>query len=564
MRYLWPIGALIAACSIPDEHFTAATGPAVRLVAPLSATAVTQRRPLLRWALGPGVTGPRVQLCRERDCASPLTIQVQVAADLVSGTPVSDLPPGWIYWRVNATLNAQQVTGPIWQLWVGKASATGPNSSAGTAVLDVNGDGYADLAIGTASASSHPVHVYLGSAATSADAWNAPSSTVRIDLPLAGVIALAAAGDVNGDGFGDLLIGQNPVALYLGSAMPTAASWTSDTTRRIALTAAGHMVGIGDVDGDGYADYLGEGIVHFGSVQPTGAFSPRDIRLTDPFDHLPVFAASAAGLGDVNGDGYADFAVATTSSSGASTYLYLGSAAPSEADWNSGVTHRFRIAGVAFPDQGFAVAGVGDINGDGYADFLVGGCNNSACDGAASLYLGTATPVTADWASQTATGRIDLVAPDGNAGRFGVSVASAGDLNGDGYGDFAIAAPNSAQGGTVHLYLGAAAPAASGWNGAAPAARIDLENPDGARASFGQALAAAGDVNGDGLGDLVIGAAGAGSGAGAAHLYLGLASPDAAAWSAVGSSSRLDLANLDGASAGFGQVVTAAAGPAAR
>jgi hypothetical protein len=73
---------LVAACRIPDEHFTAGGGdPATRLIAPLSMSAVTQQKPTLRWVLGRDEGAPAIDLCMDRSCTMPLPVATQLAAD---------------------------------------------------------------------------------------------------------------------------------------------------------------------------------------------------------------------------------------------------------------------------------------------------------------------------------------------------------------------------------------------------------------------------------------------------------------------------------------------------
>jgi hypothetical protein len=141
------------------------------------------------------------------------------------------------------------------------------------------------------------------------------------------------------------------------------------------------------------------------------------------------------------------------------------------------------------------VASAGDVNGDGYADFLVGSYGASSGSGSAHLYLGAAMPSLAVWNGTTPSSRINLANPDGASARFGASAANAGDVNGDGYADFLIGAHDaSSMAGAAQLYLGAATPSATAWNGTPATGRIDLANPDGASARFGVSVASAGDT----------------------------------------------------------------------
>lgn len=177
---------------------------------------------------------------------------------------------------------------------------------------------------------------------------------------------------------------------------------------------------------------------------------------------------------------------------------------PAAVDWNGDSPAR-RIE-LTDPDGGSAVfgssvAGAGDINGDGYADFLVGAEGVGAGSGVAHLYLGTTTPSAASWNGASAASRITLTNPAGAGARFGASVASAGDVNGDGYGDFVVGAHGAgALGGASQLYFGSAMPGENSWDGASPTGRMDLANPDGARAGFGASVASTGNVDGhDGM-----------------------------------------------------------------
>src|SRR5439155_506298 len=147
--------------------------------------------------------------------------------------------------------------------------------------------------------------------------------------------------------------------------------------------------------------------------------------------------------------------------------------------------------------------------------------------GRVHLYLGSATPGPDSWNGSSAAGRVDLINAGHDGAIFGAAVAGTGDVNGDGYADFLVGA---AKAGAAHLYLGTAKPSAADWNAASPAGRTELVSPDGASAVFGSSVAGAGDVNGDGYGDFLVGAEGLGAGAGAVHLYLGAPRPDATAW----------------------------------
>ncbi|HEX8110659.1 MAG TPA: integrin alpha, partial [Kofleriaceae bacterium] len=180
----------------------------------------------------------------------------------------------------------------------------------------------------------------------------------------------------------------------------------------------------------------------------------------------PVDTSNGAIL-DVNGDGYPDLLIgADSAGAGAGTaHLYLGSATASVTEWNAASTAT-RIDLIS-PDSanasfGYSVSSAGDINGDGFADFLIGAPGAGANSGTAHLYFGSAKPSADDWNGTSARRRIDLDDLAGEGSVFGASVASAGDVNGDGFADFLVGA---AKAGMAHLYLGSATPGAEDWSG---------------------------------------------------------------------------------------------------
>jgi len=331
---------------------------------------------------------------------------------------------------------------------------------------------------------------------------------------------VATAGDVNGDGFSDLIVGlpfdaddeplEGRVLVYHGS--PAGLSETP------SWAARGHQPGAefgcsvataGDVNGDGFSDVIigawkfdstesdtGRVFVYFGS--PEGlASSPAWT-----FDGDQVGArlgGSVAPAGDVNGDGYADVIVgAANAGNGEPTpgraYVFHGSPTGLAATpaWTADGGH----PGALF---GAAVATAGDVNGDGFADVIVGSpehSNGQAGEGRASVFLGSAVGVLASpvW---TAEGNQD-------GALFGADVSTAGDVNGDGFSDLIIGSPGydgeNVDEGRVFVYLGVTIGVSGlpAWTSAG----------DQAGAAHGSSVAAAGDVNGDGYCDIAIGARG--------------------------------------------------------
>ncbi len=227
-----------------------------------------------------------------------------------------------------------------------------------------------------------------------------------------------------------------------------------------------------DTDLDGHDEVaLGEpsaAAVSIYAGTATGPVTTAALRLTGPV--ASRFGASVAHAGDVNGDGYADLVVGAPSENAA--YLYLGSA--------GGIAGRTRIAGAALSELGASVAGAGDIDGDGFGDLIVGAPGTAQ----ALVFRGSPDGIAA---------RPDFVLSGAAGSRFGAAVASAGDVDGDGFGDVVVGAPMAD---AAFVHRGAASGLA--------ASAIALSGAAGSR--FGTAVGG-GDVAGlDGMSDVIIGA----------------------------------------------------------
>lgn len=324
---------------------------------------------------------------------------------------------------------------------------------------------------------------------------------------------------------------------------------------------------IGDVNNDGYDDFLmgaynaritgpdTGGAYLFLGRQAAGWGPGFDITQADASfggeDYLSRTGYSVAGAGDVNGDGYDDFLIGAYRYDASpeltqtgKVYLVLGRAT---ADWGRGFdlanADASFIGEAAYDYAGYAVTGAGDVNDDSYDDFLIGAYRYDATEaltdtGKVYLVLGRAA---ADWGQG-----FDLANADasfvGEAiyDRAGYTLAGADDVNGDDYDDFLIGAYTNDEGGIdagkVYLILGLAA---ADWGQDFPLASADAAFlGERMQDMAGYAVARAGDVNSDGLNDLLIGARDiSSSNAGKAYLILGRTAAD---WG-----QNMGLANAD-------------------
>jgi hypothetical protein len=403
---------------------------------------------------------------------------------------------------------------------------------------DVNGDGRSDLVIGADgySGSTGKAYLYLGGASglSATTLWSAAGEATG---NLYGY-SVATAGDVNGDGYSDVVVGASgysthtgKVYVYLGGAsgLSATASWTKigeSTSNDFGWSVAT----AGDVNGDGYSDVAvgannygsgsGKVYVYLGGASGLSATA----SWTKTGASLEGLAWSVASAGDVNGDGYADVLIGSMAYSNhrGRAQLYLGGVSGLSA------TSSWTKQGEQFQDEfGGSVASAGDVNGDGYADVVIGaggypggGTEFPLAYGRAYLYLGGAGGLSG-LSSWTVTG-------EHQSASFGGSIASAGDVNGDGYSDVIVGSPQMLGGGKAYLYLG-------GPTGLPVAASWSLTSETSSN-YFGCSVASAGDVNGDGYSDVLIGAYGNDTNTGKAYLYLGGASglTSTASWTAVG------------------------------
>lgn len=396
-------------------------------------------------------------------------------------------------------------------------------SSAG----DVNGDGYSDYIASLGG--TNETWVYYGGpdGASSEPAWTyrvnsafISSSTGEVDGG-----SVSSAGDINGDGYSDIIIGnarhgKNHGAVYIFTGSSSGLSeepvWTAygdDKVQQLGYDVAC----VGDIDGDQKSDIvIGEpleGRVHvwygkdittsgnvYNSTHSSWSYSTTGTSL----------GKSVSSAGDFNGDGHSDFIVGDPGNGKAYLFIYdkANSTLPSQptwtSDWTAGSGGTTAPSGTTFGGQ---VAGIGDVNGDGFSDIAISDVNatSSTIGGKVYVWLGNsnvasmpAYPNDANWSTGNGANQADC--------DFGLRISGIGDHNGDGFADMAVSAPRYLQTGSgrvglVKIYHGTS-------NSSTILDEFNDVNDDfkGSLLSegFGFAVSSLGDVNGDGLSDFGI------------------------------------------------------------
>lgn len=330
--------------------------------------------------------------------------------------------------------------------------------------------------------------------------------------------AVDGAGDVDGDGFGDFIVGA-PEAEITGSDSGAAVVYsgsTGATLYQMAGADAGDVfgasvAGLGDLDGDGHGEFA-VGAPFDATVGSEGGsvtvYSGVDGAIVFQFYGAPGdnLGRRCCAAGDVDGDGVGDFMFSAQEQgpSGFAGYVEVRSGADGSILWT--LLPPIVTATTWF---GSSIAGCGDVNRDGFDDLIVGdpvadlaGANS----GAAYVYSGK-------------TGLLLHSIPGMVSSRFGEGVSGAGDIDGDHYDDFVVGASDQVdpqtgdETGAVFVF--------SGFDGTV----LMVQHGDSENDRFGGSVSGIDDVTGDGLPNILVGARSASLGAGLVRLYSTAANP---------------------------------------
>lgn len=457
-----------------------------RLIAPLSLSKATSQQPLFRWLLPNGYREARFELCADRACER-VVVSMRVLGD--RARPASPLAQGVYFWRVTTGQPGElgTKTSATWELRVRPRDA-GVDTVLGD-MADIDGDGYAD------------VITRVGTPPQTAVLAGGPGGTTNVSpvpvprLPDGTMPLINVVGDINGDGFADRF--TNEVVGNTSRRVLRGGSRREDAWMRVNLAvpagAPGGMRSAGDIDGDGYGDVLTQDSgssatpnqvrVYFGSADGLLP-NPRVILESDPRDPTSLVWGSR---GDVNGDGLTDFVFGKPSANDgagrAAVWVnanHCGDGTVVELPGDTGASAHF----------GEAVSLTHDFNGDGYADAAVTAPFDARTLDRSAVWI---FPGSASGPVTTAPQQVRF------AGRQTETIRLIGgaDLNGDGFSDLAVWMHTDLRPTSITLLYGSAA-------GLPSTESTVLLGPEFGPNEIGFSAGYADDVDRDGFDDLLV------------------------------------------------------------
>jgi hypothetical protein len=437
---------------------------------------------------------------------------------------------------------------------------------------DVNNDGYADVIVGAyrydaGETDEGAAFIFLGSDSGIVANGNPANADAQLESnQVDGWLgwSVAGAGDVNGDGYADVIVGAyryffpttvfevGAAFIFHGSPGGIVARGNPSNANTMFLGDTleawlGYSVaGAGDVNDDGYADVIvgapnynvesdpeedpkesGAAFIFLGSETgiPDGLAGEADTKLEAPIEENvndqtgSFFGSSVAGAGHVNDDDYADVIVGAPFYDAApedrtkfvkvgAAFIFLGSG----TGIPDGSPDTAATQLIAAPDEvnmffGYSVAGAGDVDNNGYTDVIVGAPRYDAgepAEGAAFVFLASDDGGIDDGGPSTAASRLES---DQDSAKMGQSVAGIGDINGDSFADVIVGAycydAGETEEGAAFVFLGSDSGIVANGNPANADVQLESDQP---WAWLGWSVAGAGDVNGDGAPDTIVGA----------------------------------------------------------